>query len=207
MHTAQNCVNEKTGYNSTPKSANHSRSGINVRQPSHSCQRDEADRLFVLASQKDGQWAYFDVRRDCVLYLEDVANWNLYPLVDRGVAQYPKQDTSSTLSVLGPGQIYHADSSIAVFDFASFEGLVFKPKYSLDAYHNVCWRYINLEWDARVRRMCQDVKESNGCSCLAEGIFSHTQASCLFVLVKLGWHADAKDGRRYRVEESVWRLG
>ncbi|TEB22200.1 hypothetical protein FA13DRAFT_1741161 [Coprinellus micaceus] len=189
----------------------------NVAYCSERCQREDwttfhskecsSFEKWYTSRQEDGQWTYFDIRRDCVLYLENLADWDLWPLVDHGVTRSQKQFTDPRLFRPRPGQIYRPDSKISVFDFASFEGLALKSKYSLNAYYNACWKYINPEWDARVRRICRDVEESNGWSCLVEGIFLHNETLCLFVLVRLGWDGDARDERRYKVEETVWRLG
>ena len=46
--------------------------------------------------------AYFDVRRDCVLHLENLANWDLWPLVDRSVTWSQKQIISSSESSFSP---------------------------------------------------------------------------------------------------------
>ncbi|KAJ3524353.1 hypothetical protein NMY22_g11035 [Coprinellus aureogranulatus] len=113
---------------------------------------------------------------------------------------------------------YHPDTTVALFDFVSHEGLANKQRYPIHDYHEKCWKYINLPWADRVAAMVKDVED--GCEpglfdddkprkryTLVEGIFMYNASLSIFVLVKMGWDEKAPGGRQYKVEDSVWRLG
>lgn len=184
---------------------------------SEACQREDWDgfhskecRRFTewyKARRNDGHWIHYPVRRDYVLYIENLANEELWPPVERDATRETSQRRIQSTNKRLPGQLYHPDTTIAVFDFASFEGLALRSKYPLNAYHDACWKYVNLEWQTRVMWMYRDVEESNGWSCFVEGIFLLNEKMCVFVLVKMAWDEDAVHGRRYKAQESVWRIG
>lgn len=203
--TAQKRVKEKTGTASIPKSVVDLRNGTKVNASHIFC--CPVRSLPPSARRNDGHWIHYPVRRDYVLYIENLANEELWPPVERDATRETSQRRIQSTNKRLPGQLYHPDTTIAVFDFASFEGLALRSKYPLNAYHDACWKYVNLEWQTRVMRMYRDVEESNGWSCFVEGIFLLNEKMCVFVLVKMAWDEDAVHGRRYKAEESVWRIG
>lgn len=74
--------------------------------------------------------------------------------------------------------------------------------YEID--HMQCngwWQDINLVWEARVRQMWTDVKNGTKGSVFVEGIFMQNLEYEVFVLARL------EGSGRYRVAESVWRIG
>ena len=78
----------------------------------------------------------------------------------------------------------------------------------LNDYHEACWKEINLGWEERVTRMCRETERSPAENRLVEGIFRHDDLPIsIFVLIRFGYDGGAPEGRRYKVEESLWRTG
>ncbi|TEB27603.1 hypothetical protein FA13DRAFT_1736458 [Coprinellus micaceus] len=150
------------------------------------------------------------------------AKWGAGAKAGSGLATDKKTGRPRTIA-------YHPDTTVALFDFVSHEGLAHKRRYPVHEYHERCWRYIDGTWADRVSGMVRDVED--GCEpgelnwrdsshtgpdeegrprkryALVEGIFMYNASLSIFVLMKMGWDEKAPGGKQYKVEDSVWRLG
>jgi hypothetical protein len=122
--------------------------------------------LFRTSGQRrNAEWTHFERWRDYVSDLYTLANKEL----SRGIyTTIPLPHDSR--------QPYDPNSTIFVWHIPSFDGRVTRKMVSLNDYHGICWKHINLGWEQRVRQMCQDVEESRGQSyVLVEGILCTTR--------------------------------
>jgi hypothetical protein len=158
------------------------------------------DNIFQhLGHRRKKQWMHLQRCGDYTLCLNACANWYLR-----------REQRDPYTAVAGPHhpQLYNPDSRIFILYFPAFDGRMFSKAMPLSDYQDACWKDINGAWEERVRRMCRYVEQSPNQRCLIEGIFRHDEEStCMFVLVRLGYDESASEGRRYKVEESLWRPG
>lgn len=139
--------------------------------------------------KRAGFGTLISLRRDQLLYLEDLANDLLNPPISPSrpfsnpvVCSASPPLTAPSLDRLHPSPSHcangksdtetgrlstvssHPEMTIALFDFVSGKGLTFKRNYPMREFQEKCGKYINIPWADRVARMIQNVATSRECN-------------------------------------------
>ncbi|KAJ2914615.1 hypothetical protein MD484_g5805, partial [Candolleomyces efflorescens] len=151
-------------------------------------------------------WISISVRQDHLAYIEYLAN-NLttgapkssWPFTNP--PDFPIPDDS-------PIRPYHPTSTIMLLDTTQYNILSACPRHPLRHHHHIFWRVINSQaLEPRIQAFVKEAEERPDEVILVEGIFVYDGETSIFVLAKMSYDPERPTRERYKVMNSLWRMG
>ncbi|KAJ3523376.1 hypothetical protein NMY22_g11465 [Coprinellus aureogranulatus] len=161
--------------------------------------------------KSDRLWAHFPVWRDHLVFIETLSNRTLPPLPEyRALEIHSLGETLDEIrKATTPGmRIYPPEAAISVFDMVAYDNPwpIHLHKLSLNTYR-ATWDLINSVLDPRIQKCVDDALAHPNKFILVEGVFAFTENRAMYVFVKMGYDPNAPSQERYKVVNSVFRVG